>query len=1406
MKKGFLYKLLVSGKNRMVIIIMLTMVIILAFLHLSLYMLMRDSLEQKFVNNVQGVASATAKGIQDDVVRYIEFLELVEVLIDAGQDITEECLRQNEYYMEKNSYFASIKEAGALEFVYTVRFVEEKNIFHFVLDGEAIGSEYWSSPGDEDDWDEGKELIYSFVDENGIYLGPSAISYGVIDFSEWGELIVAYAPILDYQGRIVGLVGADVSAAELYDYLARFQVVMFSVCALLLIVLWLLVRHFSNVVKQTHERLLLMLDTSPICAQIWARDLSTIDCNLAGVKLYRFKDKQEYIERFIAECSPEFQPDGRSSAEKAVAFVHQAFEEGYSRFDWIHRIPDTDENFPADIILVRAKYKNDDVVIGYTRDLREQQKMMESIENRDKMLQAVNRASVMLLTTQEGENIDDTVMRSMELVGNSTGVDRIYIWRSEKEGEIYRHTCVCGWDSELGKKKLPIPMGMNFSASEIGVDWDVKFLENECINGCASTMAQNEQLFLSRFDIKSVAVIPMFIDDQLWGVLCIGNCEHERILKDDEIAIMRSLSLMMASAINRHALVEKRTRELALQTTTLTTLFDSLPNLIYTKDKNLNFIHCNRSMLEHFGVEVQDVIGKNEKALNMPYELEKTNQTSDFEILNNGSIIAYEKQIPRIDGTNPFYEITKIPLELGGEVVGIISMAHDITERKQREREIAVQLEYTQKLNDALSKITKSPTISAGDLKAAADVISQNACIVLNATRVAVWVINEDSTALENISSYVFSINEHSIQEDFDLVRYSKYARLMETERLIVMNSYDECQQTIDDNDERFCGRLDTPIRVDGKLSGAICIEQFVCPQYPISRKWTIEEQSFVTSLSDIMAVAVSNAQRNTARDEARSASQAKSDFLANMSHEIRTPLNVIVGLTELMMDGDSPPEEPMEYLQKINTAGVTLVGLINDILDISKIEARKFTLTPAQYELASLLNDVVTLNIARIGSKPITFSLEINNDLYAKLYGDDLRLKQIVSNVLGNAFKYTRWGSVSLSVVCTPLKQNQVMLSFIIKDTGIGMRPEDIQKLFKDYNQVDTQANRMIEGTGLGLSISKGLVELMDGKITVQSEYGKGSTFIVNVKQGYISDELIDAETVEHLKKFRYEDDKGKASKKLVRPDLSWAKVLVVDDSPTNLDVAKGLLGKYKMKIDCVLNGQGALDRIRLAQPVYDAIFMDHMMPGMDGVETTKLIRNHPSEYARTIPIIALTANAVAGSEQMFLDEGFQAFVSKPIKIKKLDNVIRKWIMKESEQIACVNEPVNEPVPQVIEVEPALSAQIPGINMKLGLSLYEDDMDMLIEVMRSYSENVPSELERMKGVNEENLPQYAIDIHTMKGASSSIGAKDLMLRAKKMERMAKSGDLAGVLELNEQFIEDASALVANIKKWLQMR
>jgi CheY-like chemotaxis protein len=365
------------------------------------------------------------------------------------------------------------------------------------------------------------------------------------------------------------------------------------------------------------------------------------------------------------------------------------------------------------------------------------------------------------------------------------------------------------------------------------------------------------------------------------------------------------------------------------------------------------------------------------------------------------------------------------------------------------------------------------------------------------------------------------------------------------------------------------------------------------------------------------------------------------------------------------------------------------------------------------------------------------------------------------------------------------------------VEDTGIGIRAEDLKKLFSDYNQVDTKANRNIEGTGLGLSITKRLVEMMGGEITAESEYGKGSTFRVRLRQDLVKDAPpIGADIADKLRSFRYADDKRIVSKKLVRLNLSYARVLVVDDMQTNLDVASGLLSKYKMKVDCAGSGQEAIEKIREGTPVYNAIFMDHMMPGMDGIEAADRIRALGTEYAQKVPIIALTANAIQGTDKMFYEHGFQAFTTKPIDVMELDSVIRKWVRDDKREEVTIADDLSASENMVID--------IPGVDSEKGLALYAGDTKVYLPMLRSYIANTPGVLEKLRNVSAETLPSYVISVHGLKGTSAGIGAEKIREAAMELEAISRTGDLQGVLKLNGDLIANAEIVVANVKEWLE--
>ena len=539
-------------------------------------------------------------------------------------------------------------------------------------------------------------------------------------------------------------------------------------------------------------------------------------------------------------------------------------------------------------------------------------------------------------------------------------------------------------------------------------------------------------------------------------------------------------------------------------------------------------------------------------------------------------------------------------------------------------------------------------------------------------------------------------------------------------------------------------------------------------------------------------------------------ANEAKTRFLANVSHEMRTPLNAIIGLSELSLSPDETTDDVKLNLEKIYGSGRTLLSLINDILDISKIESGKLELSESDYNIPSLISDVMAQNSIRIGDKPVELKLDIKPELFAHYHGDELKIKQIINNLLSNAIKFTFQGSVSLAI-SSERDGDGVWLTIRLTDTGVGIEAKDIERLFDTYMQVNSNTNRFIEGTGLGLPITKQLVELMDGSIDIESEFGKGSVFTVRVKQGLRDDETIGIDVVENLSSLNYYEMSSSRRSRMQRQTLPMAHVLVVDDNPINLDVARGLLKPYKMQVDCLTNGLEAIAALKNENPRYDAVFMDHMMPGMDGIEAVHRIRELGTDYARNVPIIALTANAIVGSTETFLANGFQAVLHKPIDLNLMDSYIHDWI---TSRLRAEGRLVEDAQDNGTENAAAADIQanaadifagkdIEDIDLHKGLKHFYSDLDTYLGVLRSYVTNSRLTLEKLEFVDADNLADYAIMVHGVKGSSRGIGAETIGAQAEALEMAAKAGDLNFVEDNNDALLDAVANLADKLERLL---
>ena len=592
-------------------------------------------------------------------------------------------------------------------------------------------------------------------------------------------------------------------------------------------------------------------------------------------------------------------------------------------------------------------------------------------------------------------------------------------------------------------------------------------------------------------------------------------------------------------------------------------------------------------------------------------------------------------------------------------------------------------------------------------------------------------------------------------------------------------------------------------------------------------------------------------AELEVATEAARAASRSKSAFLANMSHEIRTPMNTILGVTEIILQSDSLSEDLEEKLGKIHNSSDMLMGIINDILDFSKIEAGKLDIVSSEYFIASLINDSIHLNMMRIGDKPIQFVVKIDENIPAKLIGDELRLKQILNNLLSNAFKYTEAGKVTLTV-----QYINKTLFINVRDTGRGMTREQIDKLFEEYSRFDEEANHKIEGTGLGLSITRQLISLMNGNIKVESVPNSGSLFTVQLPQEASDDTVLGKELVESLEQFRISDIPQKKRGNIVKEPMPYGKVLVVDDVETNLYVAEGLMKPYMLDIETVTSGQSAINRIKNGN-VYDIIFMDHMMPVMNGIEAAQNIR----ELGYEAPIVALTANAVTGQADIFFQNGFDDFISKPIDLRQLNAVLNKLVRdKQSpELLEAVRSQMNRDVTEAEnrkqgikelvknvkrdsnslrslemlvgtvakyllnscfdEAEEAIARyvyemqdeeaitvniKIEGLDFKKGLERFEGDSSLYIKVLRSYVSSIKSILTIVQSAWSGNIEEYQRAVHSIKGTSLDIAAEAVGNKAAELEEAAKIKNIDFIKSENEVFYNNVCTLIENIEAMLE--
>jgi len=900
---------------------------------------------------------------------------------------------------------------------------------------------------------------------------------------------------------------------------------------------------------------------------------------------------------------------------------------------------------------------------------------------------------------------------------------------------------------------------------------------------------------------------------------------------------------------------------------TLANVVSAIPSNIFFKDTDLKYVFSSHiwEQVENGGDENFDIYGKTDRDIRRDTANLDNVEKSDRKIIETGEGTCYTIK-SEVDGHIQYLDLIKEPVkDKDGNIIGIVGLINDVT---RVTKELSDSLESEKAYHDALKR--------GSHLAYAANLTKD-----LLLEDLIEKVEDREINLLDLVGMKVPCCFSEMMKKYAEVVLKGDCQKVFtdfhEPERLIELFNQGENVITQE-------MRLDVNALDGGK-----------------DEVWSYETALLMkNSDGDIIAFFTVNDTTEARQKEeqirlqleenvkeAERVANMKSDFLANMSHEIRTPMNAVIGMAEMALREDLP-DAAKDYINQIKSSGSALLNIINDILDFSKIESGKMDIIPDNYEPLSLIHDVSGIIMSRIGEKNLELVGTIDPDLPVGLFGDALRVRQVMINFANNAVKFTEQGYVRVDISFEKISDDEVLLKTYIIDTGIGIKEEDLKKLFVSFQQVDSKRNRNIEGTGLGLAICSQLVELMGGNISVTSEYGKGSCFGFSIPQkvtdwspcvdikdkdnemviSYLEkgptrdllNEVLDKLSVEYYpfeqvgnikeehnesfenKKLYFLTSYGIYTEKLkqyveAHPEIQFivvcelncmpentnsanvlyikkpissigiamalnndvfhpvtseamefdfeapdARVLIVDDNEVNLVVAEGLLKPLNMQITTALSGKKALEYLDAEQ--FDIVFMDHMMPELDGVETTRIIRRmHPE--LDNMPVIALSANAVGNAKEMFLSEGMNDFVAKPIELRTITSKIRQWLPNEKIKRS-IKTDEDKAAPKTSEEKLVIG----DLDIDAAVSLI-GSQDIYLTILEAYFGAIKAKAEVIKNAEaKEDISTYTIEVHALKSSSKQIGAMELSDMAKELEACGNAKDLATIHEKTGALLE----------------
>ena len=818
-------------------------------------------------------------------------------------------------------------------------------------------------------------------------------------------------------------------------------------------------------------------------------------------------------------------------------------------------------------------------------------------------------------------------------------------------------------------------------------------------------------------------------------------------------------------------------------------ILDSAPIMVDYCDKNFNIVDCNKTAIDFYGYPSKKVYC-DDAVVSLLVETQPDGICSD-DFRRKQMSIAFEKGYHtfefadrKLTGEAVCLEVACIRAEIDDEPV-VIAYFNDITHIKESEH-ITEQIqkalirreELLRTVNQAASAllaVENQDSFQKALLKSMDDV---SRCLGVDRMHLIRAYPDDEGIRMEVIGRWLSESGKKEQLTNFEQkIPYGVFKKFEEI--ISEKGFYSGLVSELPPEEQNFGNPFGTtkstaiiPLVLDDLLWGVCTIDD--CTH---ERTFSEDEVNIVRSAALMTASTYRRIEQEAEMHRielAEESSMAKSRFLARMSHEIRTPISTVMGVSEIQLQSTTLSPQIEEAFAKIHNSASLLLGIVNDILDHTKIEAGKMTIQSEKYDIASVISDVAQLYLVHLGSKNIKFSIHVDENLPVSLIGDVVRIEQVINNLLSNAFKYTETGSVELSLCCFDYrngvnnennKNNEdVLLVVTIRDTGLGMTPEQLKDLFVEYTRFHELETRAIIGTGLGMSIVHSLAQLMDATLDIKSEVGKGTNVVVSIPQKKASNQILGKEVALQLQQFEAYIQTV-AKKFSFKPEpMPYGKVLVVDDIDANLYVAKGLLAFYELNIETCSNGHEAIEKIR-QDNVYDIIFMDQLMPGIDGTETMLQLR----EMGYTQPIVTLTANALIGQAEQFIKKGFDGFISKPIQTSHLNSILTKHIRDKQ-------------LPEVIESaikNAKIKKQSNSLKTSENINDYLNSKESREKLRMDFAKNQKNSFANIKqAINSNDIKTAHRLAHSLKSVAGLINENELVQVAETSEHLLQEGKI----------------------------